>query len=305
MAVTTLDEELPERIIFVQHGWSDTGRRLGNLVRSVAPPGSLVIAPSLNFANTWLRIEPLIQEKTAIAAAALETYPDLPVHIVAHSMGGLIWTEILHRHRAWWPRIESFILIGSPLGGSDVARMIDPLGWGIGIARDLGRSRRDWAEQIAAQIPTLVIAADLGQGSDGLVPVECTRVPGSYMKVLNGIPHSRMRLDPQVAAVIQAFWHAAPESTEQTWIAPALSPRAERAIRALRSLPGMTDTNYRHFADARLYRDLGEGVTVRLWKSPAQVQHVFVADADGNCLFAGYVGWLQGRALAAALAALA
>ncbi|NJN29230.1 MAG: alpha/beta hydrolase [Synechococcales cyanobacterium RM1_1_8] len=289
----------PQRLIFVQHGWSDTGRYLGDLVRSIAPPQSEVIAPSLNFVNTWLRIERLVQEKEAIAQTFLHRYPDLPLRIVGHSMGGLIWTELLHRHPDWWGRVESFVLVGSPIGGSDVARLIDPWGLGLGIAADLGRDRRDLAEQIALHIPTLVIASDLGNGSDGLVALEATKVPGSELRVLRQIRHAAMRYSAEVGQEIADFWARGTAQPEQ------LNPVAERAIRALRSVPGMTAAGYSDFAKARIRCDLGEGITLRTWKNPAQVQHVFIGDRPGNCLFAGYVGWGHSAALTQQLQALA
>ncbi len=284
-------QQRPERLIFAQHGWSDTGKYLGELVRSVAPPHSEVVAPSLKFMNTWLRIELLVQEKEAIAQAALTRYPDVPIRIVAHSMGGLIWTELLHRHLDWWERVESFVMVGSPIGGSDVARLIDPWGLGIGIAADLGRDRRNLAEQIAHKIPTLVIATDLGHGSDGLVAVEATKVPGSEFKLLSKVPHAAMRYSPAVAQEIQQFWQRPGVDPE------VLSPVAEGVIRSLRSVPGMTAAGYRDFAKAQVRCNLGDGVTLRTWKNPAQVQHIYVADQDGKCLFAGYVGWGHQRGL--------
>lgn len=284
-------QQRPERLIFAQHGWSDTGKYLGELVRSVAPEQSEVVAPSLKFVNTWLRIEPLVSEKEAIVQSFLTRYPDLPMRVVAHSMGGLIWTELLHRHPDWWERVESFVLVGSPIGGSDVARLIDPWGLGLGIARDLGRDRRNLAEQIAQKIPTLVIATDLGNGSDGLVAVEATKVPGSEFKLLSKVAHAAMRYSPEVAQEIQAFWQRPGVEPE------VLSPVAEGVIRSLRSVPGMTAAGYRDFAKAKVRCELGDGITLRTWKNPAQVQHIYVADAAGSCLFAGYVGWGHRRGL--------
>lgn len=291
-------QQLPERLIFAQHGWSDTGKYLGDLVRSVAPENSEVVAPSLKFLNTWLRIDPLVQEKEAIVQSFLARYPELPIRVVAHSMGGLIWTELLHRHPEWWTRVESFVMVGSPIGGSDVARMIDPLRLGIGIARDLGRDRRDLAEQIAEKIPTLVIATDLGDGSDGLVAVEATKVPGSEFKLLSKVSHAAMRYSPEVAQEIQQFWQRPGVEPE------VLSPVAEGVIRSLRAVPGMTAAGYRDFGRARMRCELGDGVTLRTWKNPAQVQHIYVADRDGNCLFAGYVGWGHGKGIAEVVEAM-
>jgi len=298
MTVSFSKARSPERLIFAQHGWSDTGKYLGDLVRSVAPPNSEVVAPSLKFVNTWLRIERLVQEKEAIAQAALTRYPDISVRIVGHSMGGLIWTELLHRHFEWWDRVESFVMVGSPIGGSDAARLIDPLGLGIGIAADLGRDRRDLAEQIARQIPTLVIATDLGDGSDGLVAVEATKVPGSEFKLLSQVRHSAMRYSPVVAQEIQAFWQRPGVEPE------VLNPIAEGVIRSLRSVPGMTAAGYRDFSKARLRCKLGDGMTLKTWKNPAQVLHVYIADEEGDCLFAGYVGWGHRSGLEQAIADL-
>ena len=289
--MTANSTQHPKQLIFAQHGWSDSGRYLGQLVRSVAPPDSEVIAPSLKFINTWLCIDWLVQEKEAIAQAALSRYPDLPVRIVGHSMGGLIWTELLHRHPEWWERVESFVMVGSPIGGSDMARLIDPWGLGIGIARDLGRDRRNLAEQIAKAIPTLVIATDLGQGNDGLVAVEATKVPGSEFRLLSDVRHSAMRYSPVVAQEVKRFWQRAKVEPEQ------LSPTAEQAIRALRAVPGMTAASYRDFTRAQRCCWLGEGLTLRSWTNPAQVPHVYLADEAGNCLFAGYVGWGHRRGL--------
>lgn len=292
MVIHPPPKQSPEQLIFAQHGWSDTGKYLGELVRSVAPPNSEVVAPSLRFLNTWLRIAPLVDEKEKIVQLFLSRYPDLPIRVVAHSMGGLIWTELLHRHPDWWPRVESFVMVGSPIGGSDVARMIDPWGLGIGIARDLGRDRRDLAEQIALQIPMLVIATDLGDGSDGLVAVEATKVPGSEFKLLSKVPHAAMRYSSEVAQEIQQFWQRPGVEPE------VLNPVAEGAIRSLRSVPGMTAAGYRDFAKAKVRCELGDGITLRTWKNPAQVQHIYVADREGNCLFAGYVGWGHGKGIA-------
>ena len=59
-----------------------------------------------------------------------------------------------------WNRFESLILLGVPIGGADLARIINPLGWDIGMAKHLGKNRRILAEQITAVIPTLVVAGN-------------------------------------------------------------------------------------------------------------------------------------------------
>lgn len=300
----------PQRLIFSQHGWSDTGRNLGNLVRSIAPLHSEVIAPDLDFWTTWLRIEPLIQQKERIVTAQLQRYPEVPLRVVAHSMGGLIWTELLHRHPEWWSRLESLVLVGSPIGGSDIARMIDPLGLGIGIARDLGLGRRHLAEAIATQIPTLVIAADLGGGTDGIVTVECTKLDQATFVLLPNIAHSVMRFHPQVGREIQAFWEqqAGTAIAQRSLPTHRPSDRADakvaEAIAQLRAVPGMTDAAYRDLPRARVRCQLAPGFSLRTWRNPVGLYHVFLANDQEQCLYAGYVGWLHNQPLNRVLAEL-
>ena len=51
--------------------------------------------------------------------------------------------------------------IACPLGGASLVRIFDPFNLGIGISRDFEKNRRAIAEQIAASIPTLVIAGNV------------------------------------------------------------------------------------------------------------------------------------------------
>ncbi|NEQ86615.1 MAG: alpha/beta hydrolase, partial [Moorea sp. SIO2I5] len=157
----------PDFLLYAQHGWADTSKAIANLAQSIATSRTAIIAPDLGWFKTWLWIEPLIKQLEHIVLDTIVTYPQTPIRIIGHSMGGLIWLELLSRHQDWWSQVESLVLIGSPIGGADLARIIDPLGIGIGIAKDLGINRRQLAESIGAVIPTLVIAGDSDHGSDG------------------------------------------------------------------------------------------------------------------------------------------
>ena len=90
--------------------------------------------------------------------------------------------QALSRHPEWWKRFESIVLLGSPIGGADLARIVDLFGWGIGIAKHLGQNRRVLAEQVTAKIPTLVIAGNITAGGDGTVPIESTKLKHAYFK---------------------------------------------------------------------------------------------------------------------------
>ncbi|MEM8676471.1 MAG: lysophospholipase [Cyanobacteria bacterium P01_G01_bin.67] len=280
----------PEFLLFAQHGWADTGTNIGNLAKAAADSQTLTIAPSLGWLKTFIRIEPLIRQLEKIATEIIHDYPQTPIKIIGHSMGGLLWLEVLNRNPQWWERVHSFILLGSPVGGSNIARLIDPLGIGIGTARDLGKNRRLMAAKIAQKIPLLSVASDLGMGTDGLVTVSNTKFSYSNWLLVSDIAHSAMRYHPQIIPVIQNFWTnpqlgSAPENTE-----------TNQLIQRLRSLPGMTDTDYRDLKRSQIFARLADGLTLHTWNNSWGVRHVYLCQ-DQYCLYAGYVGLLHTRSL--------
>ncbi|MEM9220447.1 MAG: lysophospholipase [Cyanobacteria bacterium P01_F01_bin.150] len=274
-------------VLFAQHGWADTNRAIASLANSITSDTVPVIAPNLGWLRTWVRIEPLIQQVEHLAEDAIERYPDHDWRIMGHSMGALIWVELLHRHPEWWSRVHSLCLVGSPVGGSDLGRIIDPLELGLAIAKDLGKNRRPLAEAIASRIPTLVIAGDTDGGSDGTVTVECTKVPRASSVILPGIAHATLKDHPLVGQAIQSFW------SSPSIAAPEADSPSLQIIQQLRLIPGMTDAHYRDAYRGRAIADLSDGNTVRAWTNGIGILHVFVLDQNKNCLYAGYAGWLH------------
>ena len=288
----------PDFILLAQHGWSDNGNDIGRLAQAIATQDTLVLAPSLGLLKTYWRIEPLIQQLEKITLETITQYPDRPVRVMGHSMGGLLCVELLHRHPELWHRIHSLVVIGSPMGGSDIARMIDPLGIGIGMARDLGKNRREMATEIARQIPTLAIAGDLGFGSDGMVTVENTKFAYSNFILVPGGAHTGLKRNQKLIPIIQEFW-----LNPQIADAPE-DNLATRIIQHLQQVPGMTDAHHRDFERSQTQLVFPEGIEIRTWKNSAGVDHVFVANSDGECIYGGYVGWLHAAQLQKALAEL-
>ena len=290
-----LVSEISDFILFAQHGWADNDKAIANMAQSLTTPQSLLITPDLGWVKTWLRIEPLIEQVEKIASETIDNCPHIPIRIMGHSMGGLIWLEVLQRHPEWWKRVESLVLIASPVGGADLARIFDPLGIGIGIAAALGMNRRPIAQSIAKVIPTLAIAGDVDGGSDGTITLETTKFAGAKWVCLPDLPHATLKNHCAVVAVIQEFW-ANPVITE----APPLDFTAQ-LIERLRSVPGMTDAHRRDFPRAKTCMSFPNGVTLRKWKNPVQVEHVFVANSEGEFLYGGFVGWVHIPALHQAL----
>ena len=275
----------PEFLLFAQHGWADTSSNIGRLMKAATNSQTKIIAPSLGLINTFIRIEPLVKQLEKIASEAIARYR-VPIKIVGHSMGGLMWLEVLHRNPQWWHRVHSFILLGSPVGGSNIARLIDPFGIGIGTAKDLGKDRRNMAEQIAKKIPTLSVASDNGAGTDGLVTVENTKFDYANWLLVSGIPHSAMRYHPDMIPILQNFW-----ANPQLGLPPA-SNSTDRLIRRLRSVPGITDADYSNFERSQITARFADETTLHIWNNLLGIDHVYLAKQQ-QCLYAGYVGLLH------------
>ena len=280
-----MNKKTTDCLFFTQHGWADDGTDLKKLAQQLLPRGSQIISPSLGYWQTWLRMEPLIERLSGVVEAVITNSPQASLKIIAHSMGGLLWLELLNRNPKWLQKTESLVLIASPVGGSDLARIIDPFDIGLGIARDLAVNRRRLAETIATQIPILVIAGDLSQGSDGTIPVESTKIDQAQFICLPGLAHATLKTHLGLVPIIHRFW-------DDPRILPISNADfARQIIHSLRLTPGMIDTDYRGFRRSQVILALRQGNTIRTWKNFAQIEHIFLADASDQCLYAGFISW--------------
>ena len=275
-------------ILFALHGLIDNNQNMGSLAHQVAPNQTHVVAPNLGVINTLFEIEPLITNVEQIAEQTFKEYPDLPARIIAHSLGGVLWVEVLSRHPEWWQYVESMILLGSPIGGADLAKIIDPFGWGIGISKYLGKNRRILAEEIAAKIPTLVVAGNSTGGGDGTVPIDSTKLKYAYFICLDGVDHPGLRNHPAVVKTIQDFW-----SEPRSPISTLEDSLVSKLIEHFRSVPGITDASQRDFSMSKKVFSFADGTSIRTWKNSVGVDHIFIANKYGKCEYAGFVGWVH------------
>ncbi|MGB5711397.1 MAG: lysophospholipase [Waterburya sp.] len=290
----TVNNSNPECLLFAQHGWADTSNDISRLAQAAADSQTLIISPSLGLLKTFIRIEPLIEKLEKIASQTIKDHPDTSIKIVGHSMGGLLWLEVLNRNPQWWHKVHSLILLGSPVGGSNIARIIDPLGIGIGTARDLGKNRRAIAEKLAQHIPTLSVASDIGLGTDGLVTLENTKFNYAHLQLVSDIPHSAMKYHPEIIPVMQNFW-----ANPQLGFSPERN-QLNQFIQRLRSIPGMTDADYRNFERSQIIATLADGSTLHIWNNPLGVPHVYLGKGQ-RCIYAGYVGLIHAWGLRQAI----
>jgi pimeloyl-ACP methyl ester carboxylesterase len=138
------------------------------------------------------------------------------VHLVAHSLGGVVALATLRDHPD--PRVRRIVLLGSPLAGSAGGRSLAARRWGAPL---LGTTRALWGDMPRLAIPAGVeagaIAGEGGIGlgrligldvplpNDGVVAVEETKHPQLADHLLMRVSHSRMLVSGAVARQTAAF----------------------------------------------------------------------------------------------------
>jgi pimeloyl-ACP methyl ester carboxylesterase len=137
------------------------------------------------------------------------------MHLVGHSLGGLVIMTMLQKH----PEIavHRVVLIGSPYADSAAAHGLARFTWSGDI---LGHTIRDWLRHPRPKVPESVelgvIAGDVSFGlgrlfvnlpapNDGVVMVDETRVPGAADSIVMHTSHSAMLVSPAVARATCAF----------------------------------------------------------------------------------------------------
>jgi pimeloyl-ACP methyl ester carboxylesterase len=142
------------------------------------------------------------------------------LHLVGHSLGGLVIVKLFEEHSEALARLPPgrIVLLGSPLRGSRTARNLARLPFGKTImGRAVGEEllvprERRWHQQRDLG----VIAGDLGVGfgrlvgtlggaSDGTILVEETQIEGVADRVVLRVSHTGMLFSTVVARAVGAF----------------------------------------------------------------------------------------------------
>jgi pimeloyl-ACP methyl ester carboxylesterase len=156
-----------------------------------------------------------LAEVTAALAERLRSSGDT-VHVVAHSLGGLVALETLQGDGELPP--GRAVLLGSPVQGSRAASAIAH--WSLGpqllgslAAAELGRAHdRRWrgprevgviAGSRSAGLGR--VFADLPQPNDGTVCVDETELPGATARIVLDVSHTGMLLSQAVAESVSSF----------------------------------------------------------------------------------------------------
>jgi pimeloyl-ACP methyl ester carboxylesterase len=155
--------------------------------------------------------------RNARALAGAIAALDAPrVHVVAHSLGGVVALAALRDHPD--PRVRRIVLLGAPLAGSASGRSLAARRWGAPL---LGTTRALWGDMPRLAIPPGVevgaiagnrslglarlIGLDVPAPNDGVVAVEETRHPQLADHLVMRVAHSEMIVSAAVAREVAAF----------------------------------------------------------------------------------------------------
>ena len=156
-----------------------------------------------------------LSEVTMALAAHLQAF-DGTVHLVGHSLGGVVVLETLERESELPP--GRTVLLGSPLQGSRAARSI--AAWSVGpqllgsfAVAELARERtRNW--NLPREIGLIAgcrsaglgrVFSDLPQPNDGTICVDETQLPGVTEHLVLDVSHTGMLLSTAVARALVMF----------------------------------------------------------------------------------------------------
>ncbi len=142
-------------------------------------------------------------------AMRLYSYGEGPVHLVAHSLGGLVAVETLNRYQGL--PAGRLVCLGSPLAGSAAARGLKDRGLGF-VAGRSGALLRGGLIELPAGRTVAMIAGSSSRGlgrffgrlegaNDGTVAVWETRLPGIAEHIVVPASHSGLAFSPLVATL--------------------------------------------------------------------------------------------------------
>ena len=156
-----------------------------------------------------------LEDVTAALAGRLRSFGG-PVHVLAHSLGGIVTLETFAAERELPP--GRVVLLGSPVQGSRSAQAI--AAWSMGpqilgalAVAELARPRaRSWSGNREVGVIAGSRSAGLGrlfaslpQPNDGTVAVDETRLPGATAHVVLDVSHTGMLFSSRVASAAVQF----------------------------------------------------------------------------------------------------
>lgn len=157
-----------------------------------------------------------LQDNAARLAACVRDHGPAPVHLVGHSLGGVLALFATARHGL--AQVRRIVLVGSPYAGSHAARALGR--WRLG-RRMLGRTLPEWLDADKPSCPPgvelgviagnrrcglgVLVDPQLPTPNDGVVSVAETVVPGMQEHRVLPVTHATMLCSASVSRRIVCF----------------------------------------------------------------------------------------------------
>ena len=204
-----MDTPSPRDGVVLIHGHRAILRTMVGLERAIGKAGYQTFSPRYpSLTSTLPEIVDLVEPSIRSFAADIEG----SVHIVGHSLGGLITRATLHRGRL--PNLGRVVMLSTPHGGSEWADLVMKLRLHPAILGPVGahlitaRTRTDDDMLGEINYPVGVIAGDtplrkaippiVGRPNDGTLSVASTRVAGMADHIVLPVTHAIMPLNREV-----------------------------------------------------------------------------------------------------------
>lgn len=201
----------PKGNVLLLHGLGRTGLSMQMLGAALRRAGYRTLAPSYGLNRTM----PAILAWLAPRLDAFTQGQDAPLHIITHSLGGLVARALITANRP--ETLGRVVMLAPPNAGSGLADLVADLGLDTmifgGVGAHLGTRR---PASIEAELGTVdydlgIIAGNrafdaglagrfLGGPHDGKVSVEATKLPGMRDHLVLPVQHTLMPHHPRVIA---------------------------------------------------------------------------------------------------------
>lgn len=162
-----------------------------------------------------------LEDNLQALARCVHTMPAARVHLVGHSLGGLLALSLLTHWSAspGGPRLGRVVLLGSPCADCHCGRWLAARRW---LAPLLGRSLRDWLAAPARRLPVGIgvgviagtrsvglgrLIPGLPRPNDGVVALAETALPGAVDRVMLPVAHAQMLVARSCADQVASFLH--------------------------------------------------------------------------------------------------
>ena len=201
--------------ILLLHGHGRLGASMALLVRGARRAGYATLAPSYPYRRPLTEIVAWLAQRVATFEAEFAG----PLHIVTHSLGGLVARALIAAHRP--QRLGRVVMLAPPNGGSELADLLirlrlDRVALGAaGAHLRTGRAEADEAALGQVDYPLGIIAGDrallplslglLPRPHDGKVSIAATHVAGQADHLILPVTHTLMVYDRRVIRATMSF----------------------------------------------------------------------------------------------------